>query len=471
MCIRDSITPDEQGIPVDVPVGFGQLTTGAIQGQDSRLYATAMCLQGDDNVPAVTLCACDVLNVPPELLKAKEEAEGTQLIISATHTHSGPVLDVLLGSSVGEAAACYVDQLRGKVLQAAHQAAHNTQEATLQVESGSLEGWSFNRRYIMRDHTVHTHPMKGDPEMERAEGPDPHRLIIWAARDTQGRVLGAALGFGCHATCMSRTCCLVSADYPGKACAALSSRLGGVPVLFWSTAAGNACQVNPADQDRCELGAEHASMMGDALAEHAMHLLQRSPGAAPAPSLCTAMHTVHIPYRVGDAALLCWAQSTAEEWQGREGSTVPSLSEYGTEGHSSACVPPVLSLDGLFATEWWTRFYANEVLMIHAEAEQHSQGLAFEVTAVRVSGCCALVALPCELFVEIESRIVQASPFEHTTVITLANGYHGYVPSEEAFTRQGGYETKLVSSSKMAEGAGGKVLQACSQLLQHLYHN
>lgn len=50
----------------------------------------------------------------------------------------------------------------------------------------------------------------------------------------------------------------------------------------------------------------------------------------------------------------------------------------------------------------------------------------------------------------------------------LAGGYNGYIPSERAFTREGGYETKFLSSSFLAPEAGKMVTDACAALLAKL---
>ena len=55
------------------------------------LYATAMTLA--DEHQSVTFCSCDLLMIPNELSKQLAEsaaALGTELVVSATHTHSGP---------------------------------------------------------------------------------------------------------------------------------------------------------------------------------------------------------------------------------------------------------------------------------------------------------------------------------------------------------------------------------------------
>ena len=55
-----------------------------------------------------------------------------------------------------------------------------------------------------------------------------------------------------------------------------------------------------------------------------------------------------------------------------------------------------------------------------------------------VLGDCAWLTFPGELYTEIGLRIKAASPFAHTYIVGLADGYIGYVPTRQAIT-EGGY--------------------------------
>jgi hypothetical protein len=87
----------------------------------------------------------------------------------------------------------------------------------------------------------------------------------------------------------------------------------------------------------------------------------------------------------------------------------------------------------------------------------------------RQSVSWAVLSVPCELFVELEAEIVKHSPFAVTSVSTLANGYHGYVPSAVAFERKGGYETKELTSTKLAPEAASVVVGTAVSLLHEAH--
>ena len=80
-----------------------------------------------------------------------------------------------------------------------------------------------------------------------------------------------------------------------------------------------------------------------------------------------------------------------------------------------------------------------------------------------------MVSVPCELFVEWAEEIEAKSHFPVTTVVTLANGYHGYIPTTVAFERKGGYETKELTSTKLDPGAGDIVVASAASLLKQAH--
>lgn len=82
-------------------------------------------------------------------------------------------------------------------------------------------------------------------------------------------------------------------------------------------------------------------------------------------------------------------------------------------------------------------------------------------------GDLAITAAPCEVFVEIGLEIKDKSPFDPTFMISLANGYNGYLPTPEHH-KMGGYETWRARSSYLEVNASHKVTQNIIEILNHL---
>jgi hypothetical protein len=74
-------------------------------------------------------------------------------------------------------------------------------------------------------------------------------------------------------------------------------------------------------------------------------------------------------------------------------------------------------------------------------------------------GDVAIVGFPVELFTAFGRRMKAASPFPGTIVATLANGWHGYAPTLEAFDR-GGYEPRFAYPSRLVPEAGDRMTDA-----------
>jgi len=131
-----------------------------------------------------------------------------------------------------------------------------------------------------------------------------------------------------------------------------------------------------------------------------------------------------------------------------------------TEGHLAAARE---RLDRQSGTENDRALWAaHGVFDLSDGPDSHSVG----VWAARI-GETALVSLPGEVFHEHGLAIKDRSPFDRTVVVTLANAYCGYVPTEVAFHR-GGYETILATSSFLERDAGARLVEVAVDLLGEL---
>ncbi len=456
-CARIDITP---ALPAPLA---GQPFDCRAKGVALPLHLCAMRLE--DGGSAALIMGADVLEFPVDLTAelrgiAARAAEVPPecVLLAASHTHSAPSLAPVLGA---ECDAGYARLVRDRVRAAAAAALQIAQPAMITAQSGAAPGLAFNRRFIMSDGTVETHPLKSNPHIVRPEGPDSSRLWTLMVRDQGGRPLGTIMNFGCHATVMERRNTAISADYPGYAQSALMARTGAAPAMFLQGAAGNICQVNPLDSSRREVGAAWAQFMGESLAAAAWRQMEcAEPGQG---RLRAARAQIRLPRRTIPAELLAWARQHS---RGQERRPMPRLSDYGVEMFGSL-PPDQLSLADFMRSAYWAGFYAREIQDM-AVTCQAAPMVDFEMAALAQDNW-ALVFLPCELFAEWGEALARASPFKHTGVVTLANGCHGYLPTRRAFDRAGGYETMLLSSTFLAPEAGDMMFGKVSAMLAELH--
>jgi neutral ceramidase len=104
--------------------------------------------------------------------------------------------------------------------------------------------------------------------------------------------------------------------------------------------------------------------------------------------------------------------------------------------------------------------FANETVKL----ADYPATLPVPLQVMRI-GDAAIVAIPCEVFAEIGLEIKQKSPFKQTTVVSLANGYNGYLPTP-AQHALGGYETWRARSSYLEVDAAPKIMEQVTMLLE-----
>ena len=122
-------------------------------------------------------------------------------------------------------AASFCTILADGILQAIKISLSNRRPASVMASTSRLKGWAWNRRFVMCDGNIETHPLKGDPRIVEAEGPDSEAIAVLCCLDEGNICIGAAVCFGCHPTVMERRNKLISADFCGKVVSYLETEL------------------------------------------------------------------------------------------------------------------------------------------------------------------------------------------------------------------------------------------------------
>lgn len=423
--------------PAGTPLAGYYSARGATEVLDD-LFAKAMVL--DDGETKVAVVMCDLLTLPRhtvvharELIEKQTGIRGGNVLIGATHQHTGPVLaressrDKLDGGSSPSGMA-YTEQVPKWIAEAVKGAAEKTTSAKYSAGRTEQHEISFNRRFWMKDGTVSWNPPKKDPNIIRPAGPiDPEVLILYAEGEGAKPVL-TYVNFAMHPDTTGGT--KISADYPGALARVLAQYKGPEMLcMFANGCCGNinhrhiqwtGNQTSPAEATR--LG---TILAGDVLRSY--------PNLMPIPGgkLRVAFELLQLPLAPVTEAEV----KQAEEIQARVNDPKTTFME---------------------------KVKAFQVLDVQA---RKGKSLDVEVQVIGWGTEWAFVSLPGEIFVELGLSIKEASPFEFTSLVELANGSIGYIPSKPAYL-EGNYE---VVSARCGPGAGEMLVKAAVRMLEQLH--
>ncbi len=425
------ITP-AAGIPM-----AGYYSERGAQGIHDDLYAKAIVI--DAGGRSAAMVALDLISTPRELVEqARKEIEkttqilGADVLISATHSHTGPVIDrksPFGGQS--DRVVAYLDTLPSKIAEAVRLAESKKASAIVRAAVGREDSIAFNRRFHMTDGSVGWNPGKLNPRIIKPAGTiDPEVPVVdFATPD--GHPIAIAVNYAVHLDNIGAP--EISADMPATLARQLADFQGRDVVTLYST--GCCGDVNHIDVHWREpqRGFTNASRMGTILAAEVLRTWPRlKPVRADAVRARSTM--VNLPL------------ATIDEADIERSRKILKLME-------DPKAPRPKFLDQV------------DALKVRDVVARKGHPIPVEVQVIAVGNELAWVSLPGEIFVELGLAIKQDSPFRRTIIAELANGAIGYIPSRRAYA-QGNYE---VISARCGEGSGERLVDAAVRLLKELH--
>jgi neutral ceramidase len=415
----------------------GYYNTRISDGVHDDLYAKALVLECGDTRAAMV--CCDLITMPPNvaaearrLIEKETGLKADQVMISATHTHTGPILPGRTARETadgpgGELAAEYVQQLPARIAASVKQAVEKLAPATASAAIGREQNLSFNRRFFMKDGTVGWNPGKLNPKIERPAGPiDPAVSVVYF-ESTDGVPLLSYVNFSMHPDTVGGL--QVSADYAATLCNTLSRIKGDSMItLFTNGTCGDINHVDVSSKDP-QKGFDEARRIGTILAGEVIKTYAR----------LKRFDADAIRFK-REVVKLDLPKSTPEELQKARQTAV----KFGKE-----------------APNFLERVNAFKIIDV---AAREGKPWEVEVQVIALGDDVAWVALPGEIFVELGLAIKQASPFKTTIIAELANGAIGYIPTQKAF-EQGNYEPL---SARCAPGSGELLAETAIKLLNEI---
>ncbi|MCF6175728.1 MAG: neutral/alkaline non-lysosomal ceramidase N-terminal domain-containing protein [Victivallaceae bacterium] len=199
-------------------------------GVNDPLYASVLFLDNGDD--AVITIALDLLYITAEdtveirnRIVDQMDIDAANIMITCSHTHSGPVtVDLLISGSdpiVPAVDKAYMTQVKNRVVDAAIAAGNSAVEAEVAITSAEIDDVGCNRH---------------DPNDAR----DPEAGII-VVRDAQtNNIFAVSLIYCMHPTVMHEDSTLISSDFPGYTRKYLQQHLGDdVTVIYHTGPQGN----------------------------------------------------------------------------------------------------------------------------------------------------------------------------------------------------------------------------------------
>ncbi len=414
----------------------------ASRGVHDSLYAKAIVAANSkgEKVALLSIDICSMTHEPVEFLReyiaAKTDIQPGNIMIHATHTHSGPRSDL-----DAPKAREYLLKAAGAVILADK----NLTPTKLFTGRAEEDRVSFNRRLKCIDGTTHMCWEKFEPGFVIGPlGPiDPE--LITLSLEQEGKPTGVIVNFGCHATTLTGNNWLYSADYPGYITESLRRVRGKdyIPV-FLNGCCGNVTQVD------YRVGFidtyQECQRIGYILGATALEAINNQEPVL-GDMIAVSSEMVPLKHIAISEEQFAWA--------------IAIKKKIDSEG-----MPP-LQADGIPDEEYalqWLKMY-----------ETQNEIDSLEVMVIRIADI-AFVGFPGEMFTEFGMDIKFRSPFKSTIVMGLTNNNMAYFPTRDSYTQgpEGftpmitGYET-TPGTSLYEIGAGEKLAESAVKQLNELF--
>lgn len=433
--------------PLGLPLAGNGRADSAARGIHDDLRANMIYLASGDE--AMLFIGMDLLALPAEpcdrIRRGIAAATGLgydRITITCTHTHSGPntmeIFAYFLTEQDKVNCKAYVAWLEQAVIDAGVQTVNSAAPGLMGYGHDIVEGFSFCRRVVLKDGSLKMIFEDYDTnEVDHLTGPNGNPIMsVFAFTDPGYRVKALLVHYTSHPAVVCGEDWLYTRDYIHALTESLQKRFGkDVVVLYANGAQGNQVAADP--YHPFITGWEEADRVGRGMAEGAKRIVSRILMEK------KLLSEVSIQAAVAEAVL------PVRKIEPEELARVQALMDH---------APEEVLLHGLDP-----RVEASSILEM---ARYPLEEEAVPIQAIRL-GEQIIVTFPGEVFLEFGHQVMYSTQRD-LMIFGLANGYVGYIPTEEAFS-QGGYEIKTSRcSSRFAPKAGQILADACIRLTKEI---
>ena len=384
-----------------------------------------------------------------ERVRALTGRDASGIIIAATHTHTGGNSDT--GEYEASAASeSDVEDIVNKIADSIVYAIKREKEFKIGFAKTEEHEVSFNRRWWMKDGVVHTWPGINNPDNIRpASGIDPEVDVI-RIDDLSGNPIAVLTNFANHPD-TSGGGCAFCADYPGELDRRLKKTLGqNVVSVFMNGCCGDITHVDysgkfplvPNQQNiiGAKLAADVLSVYGDIKCEEVHELGVKT-------------KTITIERRQFTKEQYEEAKKKIEEGEKLLNSSREKIDQSDDE-FEKPTTGDMLIMELTYCYDA-VKLYEHPILSEQAEMQ-----------VIKI-GDIMINSMPGEMFNELGLDLKARSASDKNIIVTLANGYYGYIATEKAYS-EGGYEVTLDHFNNLVPGAGETIVNVILDLQKEL---
>lgn len=405
----------------------------------------ARCLVLTQGNTKLGICIVDNCILPLELVeearKLSSEKTGipaSNILIAATHTHSAVAVAGVHGTPIQED---YAEKLPQWIAAGLHKAYENRVEAQLGWGTAVAEKFVYCRRWLMKKGSLAPTPFTGrdsdevtmnpgyeNPNKLAPVGPVDRSIPILSIQTLDGKPLSVLASFSTHYAGSPA----LSADYFGVVANRLAGalRVDGPTPFLGLMANGTSGDANCIDFSKPREPFTHVDV-GNYVADL---ILEQIPAIE---------HRPDVTLDAAFSSLTLKARMPSE-------TEVKEAQKY-IDTHFPDRLPQTMIEN-----------YARETVLL----SQLPDTRTLNCQVLRI-GDGIIVANPCESYGETGLKLRQASPFDTTMNIGLANGHAGYIPPPAHFLL-GGYTTWRARTSCLEVQAEPKMVSELSRLIEQV---
>ena len=411
---------------------------------DLEINALALEL-GDTKTLLLSIDHCGIgQDLSMEFRKAASASTGIpteNIIIAATHTHTGPAL---LLETEDELIKEYTAFVKKRFADVAKFAIDDLKPAKMGFGKGTAPNVAFVRRYVMKDGSLKTNPGVNNPDIVRPVG-DTDESVNVLRFDREGADSIVFVNFANHPDVVGG--CKISADWPGLLRTNVEKILDNTKCIFFNGAQGDVNHVNVhpkggdlngmfMDFDDVSRGYSHAQYIARVVTGGVLQAFDKVE-YIDVDTLKSEQRVIDVPSNKADPKDL------------PEAHRINDLHNAGKDHE--------LPYEGMMLTT----VVAEAGRMVRLENAPDTFNMTLSAMII---GPVAIIGIPGEPFSGIGFGLKATEGYKMILPCCLSNGSEGYFPMQDSYD-EGGYEAR---SSRFKAGVAEYIIEQGKDLLTKL---